>query len=76
MYLRKGCCDDLAQGYIGIISGLTACKEGSLKRAARFIFATLMITIREAGEVLEGQEQADVQLKQPSFYLLNYFSSN
>ena len=35
--------------------------------------ATLMVTIREAGEALEGQEQDDVQLKQPSFYILNYF---
>ena len=35
-----------------------------------------MITIREAVDVLEGQEQDVVQLKQPSFCLLNYFSSS
>ena len=69
---------DLAQDCCGTITVLTQCKYGSLQRAARFIFATVMIIIREAREVLEGQEQDGVQLKQHTFFqsLINCFSIN
>ena len=66
MYLRNVRCDDLVQDYFGIISVLTMCKQ-----SGAIHFATLIIVIRETGEVLEGQEQDGVQLKQSTFYLLN-----